>query len=56
MRSSDEGRLTLARDDEHERKVRLLLRGNAAVSAGRFERQLVAEMDDDEQSARRRRR
>jgi hypothetical protein len=40
----------LARDDEEERRVRLLLPGKAAVLAHRLERPLAAEMDDDQQS------
>jgi hypothetical protein len=42
--------LALASDDEHERRVRLLLLSKAAVLAHRFDRPLAAEMDDDQQS------
>jgi hypothetical protein len=50
MRSSlPNGKLTLARDDEEERRVRLLLLGKAAVLAHRFERPLAAEMDESQQ-------
>jgi hypothetical protein len=48
--SSSSGRLTLASDDDQERRVRLLLLGKAAVLAHRFERPLAVEMDDDRQS------
>jgi hypothetical protein len=41
---------TLVPDDEHERRVRLLLLSKAAVLAHRFDRPLAAEMDDDQQS------
>jgi hypothetical protein len=40
---------TLARDDDQERKLRLLLLGKGAVLAHRFERPLAAEMDESEQ-------
>jgi Transposase DDE domain group 1 len=46
------GAQTPARDDEEERKVRLLLLGKAAVLAHRYERPLAAEMDEDQQSWR----
>ena len=36
-------------DDEHERRVRLLLLSKAAVLAHRFDRPLAAEMDESEQ-------
>jgi hypothetical protein len=39
-----------ARDDEEERRVRLLLLGKAAVLAQRYERPRATEMDDDQQS------
>ena len=39
-----------APDDEQERSVRLLLLGEGAVLAHRFDRPLAAEMDDDQQS------
>ena len=37
------------RDDEQERRVRLLLLGKGAVLAHRFERPLAAELDEYEQ-------
>jgi hypothetical protein len=37
-------------DDEHARGLRLLLLGEGAVFAHRFERALTAELDDDQQS------
>jgi hypothetical protein len=40
------GAQTPARDDEEERRVRLLLLGKAAVLAHRYERPLAAEMDE----------
>jgi hypothetical protein len=49
--ASTVARLTLAKDDEEERRVRLLLLGKAAVLAHRYERPLAAEMDEREQSS-----
>jgi hypothetical protein len=50
--ASTVARLTLAKDDEEERRVRLLLLGKAAVLAHRYERPLAAEMDEFQQRGR----
>ena len=41
-------RLTTGRDDEHERRIRLLLLSKGAVLAHWFHRPLAAGMDDDQ--------
>jgi hypothetical protein len=41
--------LAVGKDDEEERRVRLLLLGKAAVLAHRYERPLAAEMDESQQ-------
>jgi hypothetical protein len=42
----DRAHETLPTDDEHARRVRLLLLGNGAVLAHRFDLRLAAEMDE----------
>jgi hypothetical protein len=44
--------LTLAKDDDQERRVRLVLLGKGAVLAHRFERPLAAELDEKRQPPR----